>query len=272
MVVIIRYMVVVCCIAKNEHRYINDFVRYYLHLGVDKIYIYDNDDPNKSYIGDFIDNKDKVEIIDKRGIKGKGIQTLFYNEFYEKYKNTFEWCIVCDVDEYLTGTNNIKEYLYKNKDRYTRYGQIRVRWRLFGDDDLIERDTSEPIWCSFHKEIKHSLHRNLMQKGNLEIQGKCIVKGGMDNVFFKSVHFISGCLECLPSGKEIHSGVAIKESYENEDLYFNHYMTKTLSEFVEQKLGRHDAVYGNYLDLSYFWRINKITIEKREWLRKRGLI
>ena len=59
--------VVLCAMAKNEHLYINDFVNHYLKLGFDKIYIYDNDEPNQKYIGDFIDNKDKVEIVDIRG-------------------------------------------------------------------------------------------------------------------------------------------------------------------------------------------------------------
>ena len=43
-------------------------------------------------------------------------------------------------------------------------------------------------------------------------------------------------------------------------------MTKTLSEFVKQKQGRGDAVHGNVLDLDYFWKINKKTKEKIEWL------
>ena len=46
--------VVVCAMAKNEHKYINEWVAHYLGLGVDKIYIYDNDDLDKPSIKDFI--------------------------------------------------------------------------------------------------------------------------------------------------------------------------------------------------------------------------
>ena len=49
-------------------------------------------------------------------------------------------------------------------------------------------------------------------------------------------------------------------------------MTKSLSEFVDQKLNRNDAVYNQALTLDYFWRINKKTPEKLEWLKERGLI
>lgn len=37
----------ICCIAKNEDRYIHEWIAYHLKLGFDKIYIYimsDNDD------------------------------------------------------------------------------------------------------------------------------------------------------------------------------------------------------------------------------------
>ena len=39
--------VVLCCLAKNEELYINDFVKWYVSIGVDKLYIYDNNDRKK---------------------------------------------------------------------------------------------------------------------------------------------------------------------------------------------------------------------------------
>jgi hypothetical protein len=83
---------VVCAIAKNEHLYINDFCHYYLNMGFDEIYIYDNDDKNQPYIGNFIDLdiRDKVTIIDSRGEHYRKIQIKKYNEFYRKYHKTFD--------------------------------------------------------------------------------------------------------------------------------------------------------------------------------------
>ena len=34
----------VCTLAKNENRYIKEFVEHYKKYGVDKIYLYDNND------------------------------------------------------------------------------------------------------------------------------------------------------------------------------------------------------------------------------------
>ena len=89
--------VVLCCMAKNEHLYINDFVNHYVKLGFDRIYIYDNDDTDKPFIGDYITNYEKVEIIDKRGIVKPKLQQECYTTFY--HEHDFDWVFYCDVDE-----------------------------------------------------------------------------------------------------------------------------------------------------------------------------
>ena len=128
---------------------------------------------------------------------------------------------------------------------------------------------------TFTTPINSSLHRNLKQKGNLEIQGKAIVRGGLENVVISSPHFASFkrrdnvIPSVLPSGKPCYSKVAIVEDYSKESVFLNHYMTKSLSEFVDQKLKRTDAVYGYAIPLDYYWRINKKTPAKLEYLKSR---
>lgn len=266
--------VVICAMAKNEHLYINDWVNHYLSIGFDKIYLFDNDDENKPFIGDFIQNKDKVETIDIRGKKKEHLQHDVYTNFYNTYK--FNWCLFCDIDEYLFGINDIHSFLEQQKFKSTC--QIRIKWKLFGDDNLIERDMSKPVYDIFSHEIKSSLMRDLKTKGNLELQGKMIVRGGIKNVVIRSPHFASlvnrnnVLPSVLPSGRFCNSKVVIYENYSNESVYLHHYMTKSLSEFVEQKLNRNDAVYNTSLKLDYFWRINAKTPQKIEWLKKKGLL
>lgn len=265
--------IVLCAMAKNEHLYINDFVEYYKRLGFDKIYIYNNDDFDKPNLEDYIKNKSKVEIIDIRGIKKPKLQQEIYTIFYNTHK--FDWCLFCDIDEYLVGVKNVHLWLEQWYMRNVK--QIRIKWKLFGDDDLIERDMSIPVYKAFTKEVKTSLNRNLVDKGNLENQGKAFVRGGLPNVIITSPHFASikrrdnVIPSILPSGRPCYSKVVINENYSRETIYMNHYMTKTLSEFVKQKLGRNDAVYGTSVPLDYFWRINKKTEDKIKWLEERGI-
>ena len=57
-----------------------------------------------------------------------------------------------------------------------------------------------------------------------------------------------------------------------QKVFINHYMTKSLSEFVAQKMNRTDAVFDKRtLDFNYFWRINEKTQDKIDYLKDMGL-
>jgi len=267
--------VVLCALAKNENLYINQWVEHYVKLGFDTIYLYDNNDLDTPFVLDFIDKKylPYIKYNDIRGIKKEKLQHDIYTQFYNEYKYKFDWVLYCDLDEYLVGISNVKTWLLSPV--YKSIGQIRIKWRLFGDDDMVERDTSVPLLKAFTKEVKSSLNRNLVDKGNLEKQGKAFVKGGMNNIVVQSPHFASIgnrkniVPSILPSGRVCRSLVVINEDYSHECIYINHYMTKTISEFLAQKLNRSDAVFGNTpLKLDYFWRINKKTKEKLDYINR----
>lgn len=270
--------VYVCALAKNEHLYINEWVAHYVKLGVDKIYIYDNDDLDVKPSYKFIDKayNDKVVIVDIRGKHYDNIQGKMYREFYNLHKNDFDWCLFCDIDEFLTGIDNIKAFL--SRHCFKNFEQIRVKWRLFGDDNLIERDMNKSVMETFKKEITEPLTKDLKNKCKLHNQGKSFVKGGLNGIVFNSVHFanfINGRLlaSVLPSGRKCQSGVEILEDYSNESVFLNHYMTKSLSEFINQKIGRGDAVFGKrQINIDYYWRLNKKTNKKLEYLKNMGHI
>lgn len=268
--------VYVCAIAKNEHLYINEWVSHYFKLGVDKIFIFDNDNKDSPNIKDYIDKQylPNIKIINARGIHYDKMQDTFYTNFYKIEKDNFEWCIFCDIDEFLVGIDNVKTFL--SNQRYKNTQQIRIKWKLFGDDDLIERDMTKSVMETFTKEITSSLHRDLDKVGDLEIQGKAIVKGHIKGVVFRSPHF--ACIgnrllkSVLPSGAKCESCVRIREDYSKESVFFNHYMTKSLSEFIKQKVNRGDAIYGTRkINLDYFWRINRKTKAKIEYIKNLGL-
>ena len=252
-------------------------MEHYAKIGVDTIYLYDNDDTISPLIASYINPKyhDKVVIKNIRGQQRPHLQQDIYTGFYIKYGKTFDFCLFCDIDEFLMGIPNLPYFLSQPKFRHIN--QIRIMWKLFGDNDLITRDMSKSVVETFTTPVNSSLHRNLKQKGNLEIQGKMIVRGGLENVMFGSPHFASFkrrdnvIPSVLPSGKPCYSKVAIVEDYSKESVFLNHYMTKSLSEFVNQKLKRTDAVYGYTIPLDYYWRINEKTNEKLEYLKSKGI-
>lgn len=265
--------VVICAMAKNEHDYINDWVKWHLGLGFDMIYLFDNDDLKSKYIGNFIEKQyqNKVKIINIRGQHCQGLQHIVYTDFYQDH--IFDWCAFFDVDEFLFGVENIKSFL--RKDIYKDTQQIRIKWKLFGDDDLIRRDMTKPVYEVFKKEVKETRKMNSDEPYFMEDFGKTIVRGGNPRINFRSAHVASyGKKEniapsVLPSGKQCLSTHQIKEDYSEETVYLHHYITKSLSEFIKQKMNRTDAIFEKrILGLSYYWRVNKQTKEKQEYINK----
>ena len=268
--------VYLCALAKNEHLYINEWVAHYVNLGFDKIYIYDNDNKGEKDIYKFIDRKYSKHLVfvNIRGQHYKNMQGKFYGEFYQLHKDMFDWCLFCDIDEFLVGIDNIKTFL--SKPCFNGYEQIRIKWKLFGDSGYIERDMTKGVMETFTNEVTQPLSKDLQSVCKLHNQAKAIVKGHMNGIMFDSVHFAQKnnrlLYSCLPSGKICHSGVEIHEDYSKESVFLNHYMTKSLSEFVSQKINRGDAVFSNRkIKLDYYWRLNKKTKKKIEYLKSLGL-
>lgn len=104
---------VVVAIAKNEEKYINNWCNYYLSLGFDKIFIYDNNELSKGNLLNYIDShlQHRVKIIDRRGQHKTALQQECYNHFIQNYYKLFNWCTFIDLDEFITGVDNINELL-----------------------------------------------------------------------------------------------------------------------------------------------------------------
>ena len=104
-----------------------------------------------------------------------------------------------------------------------------------------------------------------------EGNGKQIIKGGIKGLSIDSSHW-SHIGDDLP--------VQYQADYEKtdckllgfrncENAYINHYITKTLDEYLTQKLNRTDVVFqSKTLDMKYYWAVNKKTPEKLEYIKK----
>ena len=106
--------VCLCTIAKEENRYIKEFIEHYKNYDIDKIYLYDNNDINGEKLEDVINDYIKsglVELIDYKGFKQPQLKA--YNDCYKRYNNLYDWLIFYDVDEYiyLKDFKSIKSFL-----------------------------------------------------------------------------------------------------------------------------------------------------------------
>lgn len=121
-----KYIVITC--AKNEDRYLIEFVEHYLNLGFDKIIFADNNDENTTYkVLEEYTASGKVEIINCRHFGG------FQVEMYAMFAGygNYQWCGYFDADEYLELNcyTNVKDFL-KNINE----NSVSFNWINFGSN------------------------------------------------------------------------------------------------------------------------------------------
>ena len=268
--------VIMCAIARTENQYINEWCHYYLDMGFSKIYLYDNNNDEDDFVGDFIDEniRDKIEIINVHNQANPAAQGIWYAEFYAKHGNEFDWVALFDIDEFLDlageCNNNINEFLAQ--DKFKNFQQIMFRWRLFGDDGCVDRDRSIPVH-KFFKRINDDREPANRMLGKTIIRGKL----GLTNSKIQC-HATQGLRSCYPSGREMPPMLFYANyTYNNEKIFLNHYRTKTLAEFMETKLIRQNRICGNCaVSLrQYYFKANEWTQEKQDfadkWLKEHDI-
>ena len=132
--------VCLCSPGKEENKYIKEFVAYYKNYGVDKIYLYDNNNINGEHFEEVIDDFIKsgfVEIINFRG-KNRALYDMM-NDCYKKNYMKYDWLIFYEIDEYIHLKNKtIKTFL--NDKCFRRCQIIKLNWILHTDNNLIYYD------------------------------------------------------------------------------------------------------------------------------------
>lgn len=204
---------VICCIAYNEDKYIEEWTQYHINLGFSKIYIYDNSDCNTlQHL-----NNENIVVIHWPG----RIQMMnTRNNFIEKYSFNHKWCAFIDCDEFivLKQDKSLTDFLYT----YLQCGALGLNWVFFGSNGH-DKYIAEPVLKRFTKrQIGANYHI------------KCIVCCS-DILSYDHSHFPT-----LKPGYNIKdvNGNIINGPFNydgNDDLcQLNHYFTKSKEEFEER--------------------------------------
>ena len=211
---------VIVCIAKKEHDYIEEFVKYHLAMGFKYIYLYDNEDtPTYESLLDKYKNDVKVIHLPFNNYD-KGVQYIALDDFIKKYLFTTEITHVAhiDIDEFVVLKKHknicdfIAEYIVGDCEG------IGMNWRFFGSSGKTEK-TNEPITSRFTMcETKGNTHiKTLFKKDNFLKFIEC-----------HSVKFARG------STKSTNNSIITGAHNQNIDfsvIQLNHYKCKTLPEF-----------------------------------------
>lgn len=256
----------IIAIAKNENKYLDEWITYYHDLGFEKIFIWDNNEPNDLSIYKVTDKYDYVTVLDARGrdkLNSLGKQKGCYQRTYDEIKNDYDWIGIFDIDEFLYVPKNIDDFL--QEEQWNDTAVIHFNWRYYGDNDLVfydDRPVQErfPISCPI--DVKYALRPR--ENGWV----KSLIRGKLDNMTILVHSAIHPTLKCRHSNGSICNGWA---EYINlidfSNGYIKHYGTKTLEEYIERKCKyRNNACDDLFIKastrLDWFFNVNKHTPEK----------
>lgn len=256
--------VCLCTIGKKENKYVREFVGHYKRLGVDKIFIYDNNDINdesfENVISDYIKSK-YVELINYRGIDKA--QKLSMNDCYNKNYLKYKWFIFYDMDEflYLKNYTNIKSFLSENK--FKKCKKIRLNLVYQTDNNFIfyQNESLLKRFPNFNHNIKTYIV-------------KSILRGNISGIKIYQVHYLNKkIIGCNGFGNIVNQTNSVADIIDLNYFYIKHYAFKSTEEFIN-KILRGDAIRGfkkkNILHkIDIYFRYNKITLEKIIFIEKK---
>ena len=256
----------ICTPIKRENKYIIEFIEYYEKYGIDKIFLYDNNDIDDESFDKIIANyieKGLVKVINWRGIKK--IRFLMRNECFLKNNDNFDWLIFYDVDEfiYLKNYSNIKHFL--SEPRFKNCIKINLNWVIHTDNNLIYYDNR-----TLHQrfpEIEPNARNN---KKKSIARYKSILRGHIPSLELFSGH-IKGC-DGFGNKSKLIDNLYMKNC-DFENYYIDHFYFKSVEEFVE-KLNKGDNYFEDKISfkihrIKRFLKINKITLEKINYIENK---
>lgn len=192
------------CIAKNEDRYIEEWIDYHLKLGFEHVFIYEN-----NWKANISRNR-----LTKISFNGDKQQIPAYNHFIRRYRNEFEWAAFLDVDEFLVLKKhaNIGEFIEEFKDETA----VGINWVLFGDNGhKLEEEYSV-------------IKRFTKRQSSANIHIKSIVNLSKINMMY--VHTHGG--EWVDTRKRRHERTPFNKDPIIDVAQINHYFVKTREEFI----------------------------------------
>ena len=145
---------------------IKEFISYYIKLGINNFFIYDDNDENSERISDMIDiqYKNIVKVYEAKKLKFVN-QSLAFTDCYDKNKNKFDWILMVDMDEFLyIKKDTLKNYLLNPV--FNKCDFIKINWVLPSDNDQLFYE-NKSLFERFKGPYKKSRFIKSIIRGNI---------------------------------------------------------------------------------------------------------
>lgn len=257
----LRTKVAICAIGRLENRYAVEWVEHYNALGVDKIFIYDN---NRVEDGELF--QDVLQPYIEAGfveiIYFEGLQRDAYEKCYRDHSGEYDWIGFFDFDE-LVDFANVRMTIPVWIDQYNA-DVVCLNWQVMTDNGLTHYDP---------RPMKERFTEGTGEDFGINHHVKSFVRGGLQGVTFCDPHIpTTPKLVCMNVLGERIEQKAIQPKVIHSVARLFHYNTKTAEEWMEKVSRGWTRVTGlshkqhKEHAIEYFFSINERTPEKEEIL------
>ena len=257
----LRTKVAICAIGRLENRYAVEWVEHYNHLGVDKIFIYDN---NRVEDGELF--QDVLQPYIEAGFVEityfDGLQRDAYEKCYRDHSGEYDWIGFFDFDE-LVDFANVRMTIPVWIDQYNA-DVVCLNWQVMTDNGLTHYDP---------RPMKERFTQGTGEDFGINHHVKSFVRGGLEGVTFCDPHIpTTPELVCVNVLGELIEQKAVQPKVIHSVARLLHFNTKTAEEWLEKvSRGWVDVTGLSYKQrkehaIEYFFSINERTAEKEEIL------
>ena len=248
--------VALCRMGKQENLYIKKFINHYIKLGVDKIFIYDDNDLNTEYVVIYDNIKEYIHN-----------QEEAFTTCYSDHKKDFDWFIIVDIDEFLIiGNDTLKHYLSNNV--FDKCDFIKINCVMPTDNNHIHYE-NKPLFERFKGPYEKSIYI------------KSIIRGNIPNLTLSYHTPISSPIRnitCNNEGRQLFyktlDFVKIRRKVNINKAYIIHFSYMSTEEFINRlKRG-----YSNWLGegiyrflrrkIKHYFLLNKPTKKRVEYMER----
>jgi hypothetical protein len=186
----------------------------------------------------------------------------------------YQYLGIFDIDEFLDLGDNFKIASYLAQSKFKNCQCIRFPWLIMNDNDHISvQNNNYSLKTRFTRGQFSSYCKSIMKTGIKEINSTNVL----------NAHGPIGLISCDPNGLICNNGINKKmwhsilyQTPKQTKEFVRHFICKTLEEFIDIKMKRlyldkTRAASQKRLNLYFFFRYNKMTKDKLNYLENKGI-
>ncbi len=242
-----RHYLGLCAIAKDETRFLHEWVAYHRLIGFEHIFIYDNESAEP--VSDSLADLHAEGFVDIFEIQGKAMQLVAYNHCLKHFGEQYEWMAFFDLDEFLLLKEETDARAFLSA--YEETAGLCLTMCNFGSSGHLSRPQGLVL-------------ENYRECTDCHISVKCIVRPRFVKMPLSPHHFIytQGRQAINPDKIPAFGGYAPRST---DKAQINHYSFRSQQDY-EEKIGRGDAIYldQNPRSMEKFYAHTRLKNEIRE--------